>query len=228
MIAPAQRLPPSPPAETATSKPEARRDTAKRRASGEELLADVFQEMHQLAFCADSLDAASFTLALALEKLASDAGIVHLYDIDRREFVVVSAAGPGILSLCGLRTSESDPLAAEALRTRGAVLVHNAEADLRAQAPRWGAVRSALAEPLRCIACARAAQAGRFLGLLELCNGEGTGAFEAGDEHALSYLAERFTEFVAAHGVTLGKESSALGGSLSAIHGDWDHGSSLT
>jgi GAF domain-containing protein len=179
---------------------------ARQRVSGDELIADLFQEMHELDFCADSIDAASFTLALAMEKLGSDAGIVHLYDIDRREFVVVSAAGPGVSSLRGLRTRETDPLAEEALRTRGAVIVGDVESDARALAPRWGAVRAALGRPLASIACARAAQAGRFLGLIELCHARGTTPFQEGDEHALSYIAERFTEFVAAHGVTLADE----------------------
>ncbi len=162
--------------------------------------------MHELDFCADSVEAASFTLALAMEKLGSDAGIVHLYDIDAREFVVVRAAGPALAALRGLRTPDDDLLAAEALRTRATVMVRDPAADPRASAPRWNAIRSLLGTPLRAIACARAAQAGRFLGLIELCSTSEAGGFEAGDEHALFYIAERFTEFVASHGVTLGDD----------------------
>jgi hypothetical protein len=67
-------------------------------------------------------------------------------------------------------------------------------------------MRAAAGKPIASIACARAAQAGRFLGLVEVVHLAGGGAFEAGDENALSYIAERFTEFVAAHGVMLGDD----------------------
>ncbi len=163
--------------------------------------------MHELDFCADSMEAATFTLSLVMEKLASDAGVVHLYDIDQREFVVVRTAGAGIAALRGLRTADSDPLAAEAMRTRDALIVADPAGDARVAGPRWQAVRNVVGKPVTSIACARVAQGGRFLGLIELCNLSGTAAFEAGDEHALTYIAERFTEFVAAHGVMLGDDA---------------------
>jgi GAF domain-containing protein len=177
-----------------------------RRASGDELISDLFHDMHELDFCADSREAATFTLALAMGKLGAFAGVVHLYDIDQREFVVVDAAGPGATILRGLRTADTDPLAAEALRTRGAVIVLDATSDPRVAGQRWAALRNAVGQPLAAIASARAAQAGRFLGLIELAHAAGASAFEAGDEHALSYIAERFTEFVAAHGVMLDED----------------------
>jgi hypothetical protein len=199
-------LPPPPPPIAVAPPPPA---PARRgpRVSGDELIADLFQDMHELDFCTDSVDAATFTLSLAMDKLESDIGIVHLYDIDRREFVVVRAAGPGTGVLARLRTSEADPLAAEALRSRGAVILPDAANDPRAIGGRWDALRTALGQPLACIATIRAAQGGRFLGLIELGYRHTAGGFAEGDEHALSYIAERFTEFVAAHGVMLGEDS---------------------
>jgi hypothetical protein len=203
------RLAPAPPAAASRPRPHPTLvDTpAPRRVSGEELIADLFQDMHELDFCTDSIDAATFTLSLAMDKLGSDVGIVHLYDIDRREFVAVRAAGPGTAALTHTRTAEGEPLAAEALRTRGAVIVRDAANDPRASAARWETLRAALGRPLACIASVRAAQGGRFLGLIELGYRDAANAFEDGDEHALSYIAERFTEFVAAHGVMLGDDS---------------------
>lgn len=180
----------------------------KGRSSGDELIGDLFEAMSALDFCGDSNEAASFTLQLAMEKLGSDAGIVHLYAIDTRAFVVVHAAGPGAPALIGLRTADTDLLAAEAMRTRGAFIVPEGAGDPRASGERWEALREAAGEPIACIACVRAAQAGRFLGLIELANLAGTGAFAAGDEHALTYIAERFTEFVAEHGVLLDDDAS--------------------
>src|SRR5262249_35901485 len=135
-------------------------DSRRRRARGDELIADLFQAMHELDFYEHSLEAAAFTLALAMEKLGAGAGVVHLYDIDRREFVVVQTAGPGTSPLRGLRTSDADPLAAEAMRTRGTVVVLDAASDPRASGQRWGAMRAAVSRPVAAIACARAAQAG--------------------------------------------------------------------
>ena len=194
---PARGLPAAPPAAPPPT----------RRTSGDELIADLFQDMHELDFCADSMEGAIFTLALAMDKLATGAGVAHLYDIDKREFVVVHAAGSGASVLRGLRTSDTDPLAAEALRTRGAVIVADPASDPRTSGQRWAAMRNAVGQPIAAVASARAAQAGRFLGLIELAHPAGAAAFEAGDEHALSYIAERFTEFVAAHGVMLGDDA---------------------
>jgi hypothetical protein len=184
------------------------------RASGEDLIAHLFEEMHDLDFCIDSQEGAGFTLGVAMSKLGCDAGMVHLYDIDRREFVVVHAVGPGVAGMRGLRTAEADPLAAEALCSRSALLVLEPAGDARLSGQRWTTLCSASGRPLASVAVARAAQAGRFLGLIELAHlGSDpvaapltTGArFETGDENALTYIAERFAEFVAGHGVTLGE-----------------------
>ena len=182
----------------------------KRRLSGEELIADLFETMHALDFCKDSLEAGAFTLQIAMERLGSAAGMVHLYDIDRREFVVVQARGPGAEALRGLRTSDGEPLVAEAMRTNGALVIADAAADPRVAGRRWDTVRAAGAppRPIASVAAARVAQAGRFLGLLELANLADAGRFAPGDEHALAYIAERFMEFVAQHGVVLGVEGS--------------------
>jgi hypothetical protein len=179
----------------------------KRRLSGEELIADLFETMHALDFCKDSLEAGAFTLQIAMERLGSDAGMVHLYDIDRREFVVVHARGPGADALRGLRSSDGEPLVAEVMRTHGALVLRDAANDPRVSGRRWDTLRAAGAppRPIASIASARVAQGGRFLGLVELANFADAGTFAQGDEHALAYIAERFMEFVAEHGVVLGE-----------------------
>jgi GAF domain-containing protein len=182
----------------------------KRRLSGEELIADLFETMHALDFCRDSLEAGAFTLQIAMQRLGSAAGMVHLYDIDRREFMVVHARGPAADALRGLRTSDGDPLVAEVMRTHGALVVHDAATDPRVTGRRWDTLRAAGAppRPIASVAAARVVQSGRFLGLLELANFADAGRFAPGDEHALAYIAERFMEFVAEHGVTVGVEGT--------------------
>jgi hypothetical protein len=189
-------IPPAPPSVSSAVTQE------RTRLAGDELIADLFESMHALDFCKDAVDAASFTLTLAMAKLASPIGLAHLYDIDRREFVVVQASGPGTSVLKGVRTGDGDPLAAEAMRTPGALILREGALDPRASGKRWDMVRLATDRALGAIACARVTQAGRFLGMIELAGG----GFAAGDEHALKYMADRFAEFVAQHGVVLGDE----------------------
>jgi hypothetical protein len=205
---PSSRVVAAPPWSPPTTSPPPE-PAAKRRLSGEELITDLFLSMHPLDFCKDALEGATFTLKLAMEKLASAVGLVHLYDIDRREFVVVRAAGPGAAALRGLRTGDAEPLVTEIMRTRGALVIRDAASDPRASGQRWEALRGAFDPPrvVASVACARLALGGRFLGMVELANLAGTGAFVEGDEHALAYIAERFTEFVADHGVLLGEEA---------------------
>jgi hypothetical protein len=174
-----------------------------RRSSGEELIADLFLVMHRLDFCKDSLEGAAFVLELCATELGSCGGMVHLYDIDRREFVIVRAAGPGAASLRGLRTADGEPLVDEVMRTRGALLAR--ESDPRVVGRRWEILRASAPAPLTAVACARVAQAGRYLGLIELAS-VAAGGFAAGDEHALAYVAERFTALVAERGVLFGDE----------------------
>jgi GAF domain-containing protein len=175
------------------------------RLTGEELIDDLFESMHTLDFCKDAIDGAAFTLQLAMEKLGSAAGMVHLYDIDRREFVVVHAAGPGAEALRGLRTADTEPLVDESMRTQGALFFEETSPTRRTKGRRWEVLRAAIEPPRTTgsIACARVAQGGRFLGLIELVHLAGAPAFAEGDDHALSYIAKRFTEFCAERGVLL-------------------------
>ena len=65
------------------------------RLRSEDLIADLFEAMHDLHFLRDPLEGADFVLGLVMAKLPSTVGLVHFYDIDAREFVVVRTIGPG-------------------------------------------------------------------------------------------------------------------------------------
>jgi hypothetical protein len=197
---------PAPPRSGSTPPPpESTRNPPRRRLTGEELIASLFEAMHALDFRKDSLDAASFALTLAMDRLACSIGLAHFYDIDRREFVVVHARGPGALTLRRMRTSDADLLAAEALRSQTAVVVRDPGSDVRGAGKRWQVFRNA-DKPLTSIACARLARAGRYLGMLELCHVAGEASFAPGDDNALAYIAGRLTEFVNEHGIVLGED----------------------
>jgi len=168
------------------------------RLAGVELITDLFEAMHNLHFLRDSLEGADFVLALVMEKLPSTVGLVHFYDINAREFVVVRAVGPGGAKALQIRTNEKDSLIAEAMRSRRAVVIDDATEDARAQRGRWALIGSC-----RSLVCAPVEQGGRFLGLLELSNPRDGGPFQETDGHALTYIGEQFAEFLATRGVVL-------------------------
>src|SRR5882672_4585920 len=99
------------------------------RLSGVELITDLFEAMHNLHFLRDSLEGADFVLSLIMEKLPSTVGLVHFYDIDAREFVIVRTIGPGAAKTLQIRTNEKDALIAEAMRSKRAVVIEDATAD---------------------------------------------------------------------------------------------------
>jgi hypothetical protein len=171
------------------------------RLSGVELITDLFEAMHNLHFLRDSLEGADFILALVMEKLPSAVGLVHFYDINAREFVVVRAVGPNGDKVLRVRTSEKEPLIAEAMRSRRAVVIEDATGDPRAQEGRWATIGSC-----RSLVCAPVEQGGRFLGLLEVSNPRDGGPFHETDGHALTYMGEQFAEFLATRGLVLDPE----------------------
>jgi hypothetical protein len=179
--------------------------SARRRLVGEELIADLFEAMHDLHFLRGPLEGADFVLSLVMDKLPSHIGLVHFYDIDAREFVVVRAVGPGAEKLRGSRTSEKEPIVAEAMRKRRAVVIVDTGADPANVGPRW----AKLGTPARSIVCAPVELAGRFLGLLELSNPRDDTAFGEGDGHALTYIGEQFAEFLGSRTIVLDPKPSS-------------------
>ncbi len=173
---PAVRVPPAP---------------ESRRLAGDELLTDLFEAMHEVHFSPGILEAARFVLQLALQKLPCDAGIVHYFDINKREFVVVDAVSSARAELLLRRTSEKEPLFAEALRRRRAVISGALEA------PRWSPVR------VESLVIAPVVLGGRFLGVIELANPSDGRPFSESDGFALAYMGEQLAEFLSQRGLML-------------------------
>ncbi len=152
--------------------------------------------MGDLHFTHDAVEGADFCLHLAIEKLGASVGIVHLYEIDRREFVVTATRGATAAALLLTRSPENDPLLGEAMRKRRAMLVGARHGFDPSALPRYGAlgnVTSGLVAPVM--------QSGRFLGAIEVVNpADGTPFVEA-DGQALDYIAQQLAEFVATSGV---------------------------
>ncbi len=179
----------------------ARPQPARNRARGEDLIADLFDSMHELHFLRDAVEGGNFCLNLALEKIPSQAGIVHLYDINRREFLVTSTRGVAASTLLLRRHTETDALLAAAMRRRRALVVADAGQGDAASLERYaalGGAKSLIVVPVM--------QSGRFLGAIELLNPLDGQPYSEAEGNALMYIAEQFAEFVAARGIVTDPE----------------------
>ena len=164
------------------------------RTDADELIADLFDAMAELHFQSDAIDAAQFVLGLALEKLPSKVGFVSLFDIDRREYVVVHQVGgraSGVL-LCAPQTMA---LASLAMKEKRAVLSDDPQT---LNDPRW----LAAGVKIRQVMCAPVQLRGRYLGLIEMADPYGMPFGEA-ECNALTYIANQFAEFLVQSGVLL-------------------------
>ncbi|HEX9298134.1 MAG TPA: GAF domain-containing protein [Polyangiaceae bacterium] len=200
----ASEVPPAPAPQPVAAPPPRVPSSPRIRLSGVELITDLFEAMHDLHFLHDALEGADFVLALIMDKLPSLVGLVHFYDINAREFVVVRAVGPGASKVLQIRTNEKDALIAEAMHKRRAVVIENATDDPRAHNGRWALIETSC----HSLVCAPVEQGGRFLGLLEVANPRNGGPFQEGDGHALTYIGEQFAEFLATRGLVLGDRGS--------------------
>jgi hypothetical protein len=196
---PAEEAQTAPPVSQRAPAPDGADRAPTARVSGEELVADLFEVMHELHFLRDAVEGGHFCLALATEKLHCEVGIVHLYDIDRREFVITGTRGGESSALLLRRHSESDAILATAMRRRRTVVIADAgqsEGVDLGEVERYrevGGARSVIIAPVM--------QAGRFLGAIELLNPLDREPFTDLDGNAVMYIAEQFAEFVAARGV---------------------------
>jgi GAF domain-containing protein len=188
---PTTRLAPPPPAPTKT-----------KRIAGDDLIVELFEACSELHFMSDALHAAEFVLALTMDKMPSEVGLVSMFDINRREFVVVRQVGGKNSALCH-RIPERAPLVANAMRSQRAVVIADARSDHRAVDERWTIIG---VSPMTLVA-APVAVGGRYLGLLELANPLDGAAFTDGDGHALTYIGQQLGEYLAAQGVIVDQES---------------------
>lgn len=173
-------------------------DGSRVRVRGDELIALLFEEMHDLNFMADALEGAAFCLWVALDKLPSSAGFIHFYDIDKREYVIASVAGVAGVEQATKRISQNDPWLAEAMRRRTAFVVADASSHEGANVERFaafGGARSVIVAPLML--------GGRALGAIEIVNPIDGAPFGEDDANAIAYMAEQFAEFVSSHGMVV-------------------------
>jgi hypothetical protein len=179
--------------------PQSTRPAAPRkRVTGDDLLAELFEAFGDLQFLRDSLEGAEFVLALTLEHLPCEVGLVSLFDMNTREFVIVRQSGGQNSALCA-RQPERAPIASSAMRRRRAIVTNDAAGASDDRLRAIGVeVRSLVTTPVEL--------SGRYLGLIELLNPLDGGVWSEGDGNALTYIGEQFAEFVAQRGVIVDPE----------------------
>ena len=193
IIAPAAKSTPPPAPAPIKPAPPAK---PKKRLSGDDLITELFEAFGDLHFLRDALEGAEFVLELTMEKLPCEIGLVSLFDMNKREFVIVRQAGGPRSALCA-RQPERAPLALQAMRKRHAIVVADKDGAARAMDDRFRAVGVELSS----LVCAPVELGGRYLGLIEIGNPLEGGAFNEGDGNALTYIGQQFGEFLATHGV---------------------------
>ncbi len=161
----------------------------------EELVPVLFEQMHELAFADDALVAARFCLSVVGELIPCRAAMVHLFDIERREFIVVDATGAHADDLRLTKQAANDPLLRVAMVAKTPLtwgrMPDTVTQHIDRLAP-LGNVREILAAPIL--------SGARWLGCIELVDPE-NGSFGVGHENALAYVADGYARFLGEHGV---------------------------
>jgi GAF domain-containing protein len=140
-----------------------------------------------------------FVLNIVMHTLPSEAVLIHVFDINTRQFIVVRALGPSPHAVILHRTPDQDDLFRRAMRVTRATRVANASGDPNYANGRWEllgvGVNVAMLGPVQL--------AGRFLGAIELVNPLGGEPYSEHESHALDYICEQFAEFLAARPIVV-------------------------
>ena len=148
------------------------------RKRADELLTVLFEAMYDLAFLRDAVEGADFCVGLALEQIPAARGFLHLYDMDKREFVVVAGRGAAAATRLLTRTADRDARFRAVIRQAGATVDGEA-------------------------VYAPIVQQGRHIGILELDGALDNQPFGEAEGHALVYIARQYAEFVSQRGVVI-------------------------
>jgi hypothetical protein len=175
--------------------------SSQRVLASEELLGASFERMHELRYLPNVVAGAAYVLETLEELIPSDGALIHVFDIDTRQFIVVRALGPRSRELLLTRTPGVGSYLEEALR-RQTTSRSSSEDGLDGRAA-W----EALGLHIRWALCSPVHQHGRYLGAIELGRQSTSGDFNAGQIHALEYICEQFADFVADRPLDLTSES---------------------
>src|SRR5690606_37892281 len=138
----------------------------------DDLIGALFENMHDLHFMGDVIAGAEFVLSVVREILPSAFALVHVFDIDSKNFVVVRQHGADEKVLL-FQTPDKDNHVRRIMRSARSTNMKGALNDEELMRGRWKAAR---VTP-DCLLCGPVQQGGRYLGLIELGNPPGTKPF---------------------------------------------------
>ncbi|HVU01400.1 MAG TPA: GAF domain-containing protein [Polyangiaceae bacterium] len=171
------------------------------RPPGDVVVSALFEELHALHFLDDVRSGANFVAKVLAEHMGASTVLVHVYDINSRHFVIMSALGNRASALADYATPEDDAFVAELMKDGEAIVVLDPKDD-----PRFSRGRFLLVEPSRSVACAPAVIERRYLGLLEVVDPLDGSEFGEDDRNALAYAASAFARFLDRRGIVLSEE----------------------
>ena len=156
-----------------------------------DLIGDLFDLLHELHFQRDMLDGADFVLGVLADVFPCAGVLLHVFDIDQREFVVVRAVGPNASSLLMHKTVGGDPFFHALMKRHRSLALNPVPEPQDKLRERW---QEAGLEPTS-VLCGPVVNGGRHLGVIELANPEGE-PFNAKKAKALDYVCGQFAEFL--------------------------------
>jgi GAF domain-containing protein len=162
------------------------------------LIADLFEELHELHFMRDITAGCEFLLALLRRVLPSEGIVLHVFDINSSAFVVVRTHPRQPKALL-YRTADDDGLFRQVMHQSASVRFNDAGAEDSFRGGLWPVLdvqpRFALCGPVK--------HGGRYLGLIQLVNPLGDTPFHDSEMNALDYICQQFADFVASRPVVL-------------------------
>jgi hypothetical protein len=175
--------------------------SSQRVLASEELIGALFERMHELAYAASVAAGADFVLALLVEHIPCDGALMHVFDAEADEFIVLRASGPRSKEVLGRRMPAARSHLREVLRGRAALEL--GPSDVGRSLGQWPALglapRNVVASPVQ--------RDERSLGAIELCRSTDRTEFNPGQVSALEYVCEQFADFVADRPVELARAS---------------------
>lgn len=167
--------------------------------SSDDLIGHLFEKMHELHFMADVVAGSEFVLSAVKEMLRSSFVLVHVFDINTKNFVVVRQHG-GSEKVLMFQTPDRDVHLRRVMRAPRSVRLSGVSPENGDG--RWKAA-AVLPDHLL---CGPVKQGGRYLGLVELGKPVGAAPFTEADANALDYVCEQFAEFLANRPIVLDAE----------------------
>jgi hypothetical protein len=167
-----------------------------RRPPPDDLIPMLFDHIHELELLTDALEGARFVLDVLAKTMPSRAGLVHLFDAQRRSFVVVAATGEAKDGMILARQDARDPVL-RALMPDGRPFAWRNLRDV----PVRGIARFAELSHIDSVVAAPVSIGPRWMGVIELVDPLDGRGFGAAEENGLAYVAARYAAYLSTRGV---------------------------